>query len=308
MAQVFMSYKRENLKTVQPLVRALRARAVEVWWDQDIAPDAPWEATIEREHALAKVVIVAWSKAAVASENVKAEARLARSQGKLIQVFVEACELPMFFGERQGLNLVGWKGSARDRRFVALFAAVEALVAGKHPPEGVGYAPRRRNVWAGVGAAVGAASVTLGFVSNLGGTRTTLCGLGPLEATCRVVGLAPAPPADPAALAKQARSTLISSVDGAWGRADGDCSTPLTVTTATGTDGVARIKVTQGVSFNSEGQIMAADDGVIVSRDVDAQPGAPRREWEYRPKGDELTVVDDKGVATHLLRCAPRKS
>lgn len=51
---------------------------------------------------------------------------------------------------------------------------------------------------------------------------------------------------------------------------------------------------------------MAADDGVIVSRDVDAKPGAPRREWEYRPKGDELTVVDDRGVSTHLLRCAPK--
>jgi hypothetical protein len=66
MAAAFVSYKRENLAKVQFLVQALRASGVEVWWDQDIAPDAPWEATIERELAAAKVAIVAWSQAAPA--------------------------------------------------------------------------------------------------------------------------------------------------------------------------------------------------------------------------------------------------
>ena len=61
MAAAFISYKRENLAKVQLLVQALRGGGVEVWWDQDIAPDAPWEATIERELAAAKVAVVAWS-------------------------------------------------------------------------------------------------------------------------------------------------------------------------------------------------------------------------------------------------------
>jgi len=72
---VFVSYKRENLAAVGRLVAALRAEGVGVWWDQDIAPNAAWEATIEAALAAAKLVIVAWSPAAVASENVKAEVR-----------------------------------------------------------------------------------------------------------------------------------------------------------------------------------------------------------------------------------------
>src|SRR5580698_5900534 len=116
MGDVFVSYKRENQALVQDLVQALRGAGLDVWWDQDIPTGAPWEATIEHALHEAKVSIVAWSPAAVASENVKAEARWARNNGRLIQVFVEACEPPTFFGERQGVSLVGWRGAADDRR------------------------------------------------------------------------------------------------------------------------------------------------------------------------------------------------
>ena len=124
MSDVFISYKRENLTAVNRLVEALRAEGVVVWWDQDIPPNAAWEATIERELAVAKLVIVAWSPAAVASDNVKAEARSARGQGRLLQVFVEACEPPLFFGERQGVDLKHWSGAVGDPAFRSVLAAV----------------------------------------------------------------------------------------------------------------------------------------------------------------------------------------
>ena len=146
MADVFVSYKRENQDAVQPIVRGLRGAGLSVWWDQDIAPDAPWEATIESELGKAKVVLVAWSRAAVASENVKAEARRARTQGKLIQTFVEGCDPPLFFGERQGVDLTRWDGGAGDNRFQAIVSAAKAILAGKRPPQGVGYAPRKQNI------------------------------------------------------------------------------------------------------------------------------------------------------------------
>jgi adenylate cyclase len=126
MSDIFVSYKRENLAAVGRLVEALRAEGVGVWWDQDIPPNAPWEATIETALAAAKLVIVAWSPASVASENVKAEARWARTQGRLVQVFVEACEPPLFFGERQGVDLKGWSGAATDPAFRTLVKAVRA--------------------------------------------------------------------------------------------------------------------------------------------------------------------------------------
>ena len=131
MSDVFVSYKRENLAAVGRLVEALRAEGVGVWWDQDIPPNAAWEATIEAALAAAKLVIVAWSPAAVASENVKAEARWARAQGRLLQVFVEACEPPLFFGERQGVDLKHWAGAAADAAFQSLLGAVREGLTGQ---------------------------------------------------------------------------------------------------------------------------------------------------------------------------------
>src|SRR5271163_3719984 len=129
MSEVFVSYKRENLAAVGRLVEALRAEGIGVWWDQDIAPNAAWEATIEQQLAAAKLVIVAWSPAAVASENVRAEARWARQQGLLLQVFVEACEPPLFFGERQGVDLKHWSGAGSDTAFRTVLEAVRQGMA-----------------------------------------------------------------------------------------------------------------------------------------------------------------------------------
>jgi len=126
MSEVFVSYKRENLAAVGRLVEALRAEGIGVWWDQDIPPNAAWEATIEQALAAAKLVIVAWSPASVASENVKAEARRGRQQGRLLQVFVEACEPPLFFGERQGVDLKHWSGGASDAAFRSVLEAVRS--------------------------------------------------------------------------------------------------------------------------------------------------------------------------------------
>src|SRR5206468_7355134 len=94
-------------------------------------PSAPWEATIERALADAKAVIVCWSPASVASENVRSEARVAREDGRLIQVFVKPCTPPLFFGERQGVDLSKWRGNADDPRIVTLAEFVRKVAAGE---------------------------------------------------------------------------------------------------------------------------------------------------------------------------------
>jgi len=107
---VFVSYRREQKELVRSLVERLRADGLLVWWDNDIPAGAPWEATIERFIGTAKVVVVCWSSEAIKSDSVKAEARFGRDRNKLIQVFLDACQPPMFFGERQGFHFEGWRG------------------------------------------------------------------------------------------------------------------------------------------------------------------------------------------------------
>lgn len=47
-ADVFLSYKREDAARGRKLVAALRSAGLDVWRDEDIPPSAPWEATIEK--------------------------------------------------------------------------------------------------------------------------------------------------------------------------------------------------------------------------------------------------------------------
>ncbi len=126
--QVFVSYARADKRRVVKIVAMLRKIGFEPWWDDDIPPGASWEQTIERALAESQAMIVCWSPVAIASENVRSEARFARSRGRLVQIFLEPCEPPLFFGERQGIDLSGWMGSARDPVLSRVKQALDAAI------------------------------------------------------------------------------------------------------------------------------------------------------------------------------------
>jgi hypothetical protein len=302
MSDIFISYKRENKDAVQPIVLGLRAAGFSVWWDQDIAPEAPWEATIERELGAAKVVIVAWSQAAVASENVRAEARRARNQGKLIQIFVETCEPPLFFGERQGVDLSAWGGATDDHRFQALVGAARAILEGRRPPSGVGYAPRKRRPLLAIGAAAAVGAALLSFIADIGGARDAICSIGALRKACLDAKLVSEAP-DAAAIAADARARLLSSVAGVWGRQDRNCSETVAYSLVREEDGVDRI-VGRAPNFESLMQVIAAENGVVVARSTTPTTSGSREQWEFRPDGDRLVIYDKDGAATTLVRCS----
>jgi TolB-like protein len=143
MADVFLSYKREDAAKVRKLVDALRDDGIDVWWDEDIPPSAPWEATIEKALADAKAVAVCWSPESVKSENVRSKARIAREDGRLIQIFVKACSPPLFFGERQGVDLSNWRGRADDPRIATIADGVRAVTCKPSRPATVKPTGRR---------------------------------------------------------------------------------------------------------------------------------------------------------------------
>ena len=165
MPQVFVSYARADKRHVAKLVGALRKLGFEPWWDDDIPAGAGWEETIERALADAEAVVVCWSPTSVASENVRSEARVARSKGRLVQTFIEACEPPLFFGERQGIELTNWNGSVRSPEASRLKQALDATLAGAAAPTVPGGPPRARRPGPVVLAALGAA----GMIAIAGG-------------------------------------------------------------------------------------------------------------------------------------------
>jgi TolB-like protein len=129
--QVFVSYARADRPRVAKLVSVLRSAGFDPWWDDDIPAGASWEQTIEKALADAQAVIVCWSPTSVASENVRSEARVARSRGRLVQTFLKRCDPPLFFGERQGIDLSKWSGSARDPAIRRVKDALEAAIEGQ---------------------------------------------------------------------------------------------------------------------------------------------------------------------------------
>jgi TolB-like protein len=136
MADVFLSYKREDAAKVGKLVAALRSAGLDVWWDEDIPGGAQWEATIEKALTEAKAVVVCWSPASVASENVRSEARVAREDGRLVQVFLKPCTPPLFFGERQGFDLSKWRGDANDERIAKVADSLRRVAEGERAEGG----------------------------------------------------------------------------------------------------------------------------------------------------------------------------
>ena len=133
MSDVFVSYKAEDRRRVQPLVAALEADGLSVWWDAQIGGGDEWRRSIEQQLDSAKCVLVVWSKRSTAPEGrfVRDEASRAMDRGVYLPVRIDNVRLPLGFGETQAISLSGWKSRADDERFLSVLAAVKAIVAGK---------------------------------------------------------------------------------------------------------------------------------------------------------------------------------
>jgi serine/threonine-protein kinase len=166
MSDVFVSYKAEDRRRVEPLVHALEADGLSVWWDAQIAGGDRWRASILKNLEAAACCIVVWSKRSTGpdGEFVCDEASRAKRLGTYLPVRIDKVEPPLGFGEMQALSLQGWKGDRGDARFQSVLAAVRTHI-GVLAPVSTGASPAfgRRAVVAGgtaailsVGAAAGA--------------------------------------------------------------------------------------------------------------------------------------------------------
>lgn len=105
MADIFLSYKKEDRVIAERLVAALRKAGKSVWWDDALNPQQAWDAMIEREIAAAAYVVVLWTPRSVTSDWVRSEAHYAQDHHKLVPVTIEHCSLPLAFMLRQSVDL-----------------------------------------------------------------------------------------------------------------------------------------------------------------------------------------------------------
>src|SRR5262245_16536992 len=134
MADVFLSYAREDRTAALALARALEGRGWSVWWDREIHPGEAFDQAIERELAAASAVVVLWSARSVASEWVKNEAAEAAERGVLVPALLDATKLPLEFRRRQAADLAGWDGCPDHEGFRALCRGVAAKLSAPERP------------------------------------------------------------------------------------------------------------------------------------------------------------------------------
>lgn len=163
MSDVFISYKAEDRRRIQPLVQALQSDGYSVWWDQHISAGDEWRQTIERQLDAARCVVVAWSKHSVGPDGqfVRDEATRAQQRRVYVPVTIDNVRIPLGFGESQATSLRAWRGDPSDPRYQAVLSAVRRI-AGGGSEEGTAKRPQmrigRRAVIAGSVVAVAAAA------------------------------------------------------------------------------------------------------------------------------------------------------
>lgn len=110
MADVFISYHRDDVARAEPIAIALREWGWSVWWDRNMRAGPSFRRVIAEELERAKCVVVLWSSRSIDSDWVCEEADEARQRGILVPVLLDPVRPPLGFRQNQTANLVGWNG------------------------------------------------------------------------------------------------------------------------------------------------------------------------------------------------------
>lgn len=136
MSDVFLSYKSNDRSRVRPVLGALRRAGLDVWWDRDIPPGEPWEASIQAALVRADLVVVFWTHGAVdphEGKRVQDEAREALDAGKLVQVLLDQVAPPLFYRHYQAIDLTEWNGDTHSPDLAIVVDEVKYRLSGGQP-------------------------------------------------------------------------------------------------------------------------------------------------------------------------------
>lgn len=124
MADLFISYAREDSDRAKLIANSLEAEGFSVFWDNEIPAGQTWADFIEAKLTNSAAVLVVWTETSTKSQWVREEARMGRDAGKLIPVQLDGAMPPFGFGEVQAANLSGWAGDRASADWQRLVAAI----------------------------------------------------------------------------------------------------------------------------------------------------------------------------------------
>ncbi|MGE0828576.1 MAG: toll/interleukin-1 receptor domain-containing protein [Hyphomonadaceae bacterium] len=110
MADLFISYSREDKERAAQVARGMEAAGFDVFWDTEIPPGQTWADFIEQKLTSCAAVIVLWSQHSTKSQWVREEARMGRERGKLIPASLDDSAPPFGFGVVLAADISTWRG------------------------------------------------------------------------------------------------------------------------------------------------------------------------------------------------------
>jgi hypothetical protein len=144
-ADVFLSYKREDRGRAKGIAQALEAHGYSVFYDAEIDVGEAWNTRIENEMKNAKCVAVLWSEHSVDTghgEWVHNEARIGKKRGILAPALIASCDIPLEFSGVQAAELTAWRGDPADPQWQDFVERVGVCV--KQPPRNLPGRPWRK--------------------------------------------------------------------------------------------------------------------------------------------------------------------
>ncbi len=142
MADIFLSYAREDEPRASLLAAALESRGWSVWWDRRIPHGKDFNAYIQHELDAARCIVVLWSKVSLASQFVRDEASEGLD-GRLVPTLIEAVKQPLGFRQLQAADLSDWDGGLHHDEFERLGRSIGAIV----PPSRAAAPVHAREAW-----------------------------------------------------------------------------------------------------------------------------------------------------------------
>lgn len=131
-ATVFLSYSRADQKRALPVIKALEAAGLQVWWDGLLEGGDTFLPTTEAALEGADAVVVLWSKISVESNWVRDEATRGRDRQCLVPLTIDGTMPPLGFRQFQVIDISKWRGKANAPEIERAVRAVLSF-AGRDP-------------------------------------------------------------------------------------------------------------------------------------------------------------------------------
>lgn len=110
MAQIFLSYARDDVEAARQLAESISQAGHDVWWDRHLHGGSRFATEIDRALKDAHAVVVLWSSASIQSAWVQDEAAEGRDTGRLVPVCLGSTKPPLGFRQFQTIDLGAWSG------------------------------------------------------------------------------------------------------------------------------------------------------------------------------------------------------